>query len=438
MELINRMNTISPQEPGTRCKDTLVFIQLDAFRWNYINPIDTPLLYDLSQSGIHAQKSITTAGFTQRSAIFTGTYPDVTGNFTMFCYNPQNSPFRFLRRYLLFLSFVQSFINTGLKGSGRLNNKLRNELIYPRTKQYASHAPTAAIPLHILPLISVTEDENVIYEQGSMPVGSIFDVLHEQGVAFEYLMFPVTNCEDDNVLETALQRINKSLRFYLLLFSDSDSLCHSYGPESLMRRKVTGEIDRKLRVLKEAFESRFDLVRWFIISDHGMTDVKRTIDVARIIHSNAKRCRLKHGKDYLLFLDSTMARLYALTGKAENFVKSFFHISEMEKAGKIITEEITIKYRIPLSDKRYGDIIWWANPGVLIYPNYFQAKGQYKGMHGYDPYFEDMKGFAIIYWDGIKPQMIPEIKLIDICPTLSELLKVNCPKQSEGTAFCTT
>ena len=50
----------------------VLFILLDAFRHDYINPVDTPFLFAAAQRGVYAKKLKSTTGFTQRTAVLTG------------------------------------------------------------------------------------------------------------------------------------------------------------------------------------------------------------------------------------------------------------------------------------------------------------------------------------------------------------------------------
>jgi predicted AlkP superfamily pyrophosphatase or phosphodiesterase len=75
---------------------TTVFIILDAFRWDYLNPEDTPFLWQRASEGLHVRRMISSTGFAQRAAMFTGAYPDVTDCYTMFCYDREDSPYWFL------------------------------------------------------------------------------------------------------------------------------------------------------------------------------------------------------------------------------------------------------------------------------------------------------------------------------------------------------
>ncbi|HSB70227.1 MAG TPA: alkaline phosphatase family protein [Candidatus Methylomirabilis sp.] len=412
---------------------TTVFILLDAFRWDYVNPVDTPFLHAITESGVYARRLVSSSGFAQRTAIFCGTFPDRTGNFAMFTFDPTRSPFGFLAPYAPALAIVQRVADLGWRGGGRLRAALHRRCIEPRARKEAVYAPAAFIPLHVLHLIGIAEDEKPIHALGALPVESIFDLLHRRGSDYAYVMFPEVNCDDDHTLALVLQRLAERRSLYLVQFSDSDLLGHLQGPESAMRHKVAGEIDRKLRALKRAFEERFEDVTFFVIGDHGMMQVEETVDVAGLVHGRARQHGWRHGKDYLLFLDSTLARLWALDPRAEGRLADLLDNSLLDRTGARITESVATENRLPWGDRRYGDLIWWARPGVLIHPDYFHPRFQVvKGMHGYDSRHEKMHGFALLHGKRIRPASIAQARLVDICPTLCDVLGVPAPAQSEG------
>ena len=162
-----------------------------------------------------------------------------------------------------------------------------------------------------------------------------------------------------------------------------------------------------------------------------MMDTPMSIDVQKIVHTSAKRNGLKHCKDYLLFLDSTMARFWFFNEKSRKIIEDIVN-SKLSNVGKVIDVEIAKKYKIPYQDTRYGDLIWWAKPGILIYPDYFHRFEKYKAMHGYDSYHEKMKGFSIIYSKDVEHKEIQEAQLVDVCPTICDLLEIRYPKGNEG------
>ena len=145
-----------------------------------------------------------------------------------------------------------------------------------------------------------------------------------------------------------------------IYFGELDGLGHKYGTKSSEIVKAIKELDDKVRGME------FDL----IFSDHGMIDVEKVIEVPITVDC---------------FIDSDMARYWG---------------SEKE------IEEI--KDKLPMRDgrlvrwnKEYGDLIFLANTGVLIFPDFWNDK-PVKGMHGYDGQHTEMKAFYLLDMDGSK------------------------------------
>jgi hypothetical protein len=139
---------------------------------------------------------------------------------------------------------------------------------------------------------------------------------------------------------------------------DLDRIGHKYGTKS---QEIIAAIKK---VDEEISKMNFDI----ILSDHGMIDIDRMISVPE-----TKDC----------MIDSTLARYW---GEKPNFYS---------KDGKWIE----------WADKRYGDYIFLANPGVLIFPNYWQKEKPVKAMHGYSPECKDMNAIYIINQEGKKKNL---------------------------------
>jgi predicted AlkP superfamily pyrophosphatase or phosphodiesterase len=428
--------------------EKVLFLLLDAFRGDYINPIDTPFLHEKSQQGVFCRKMRSIAGFSQRTTVVTGVKGDVSGNFTMFRFDREHSPFRFLRNHAPIANVRrrEKWIHAipRFKGSGRLKKFLFRRLVdAPRAelktwiasevKKYAPHAPLGHIPLELLPEVAVAEDEKPIHLPNAFDVESIFDVLVAAGVPYDYLMYPVTELEDEAVLQAVLKARTKPAKLILAQFSDSDYFVHHCGPSSPERRPIMAEIDRKLREIWKAYGED---CTWIVIGDHGMADVTEEIDVDRIAAAEAARIGASKGVDYLIFLDSTMARFHWQTPKGAALEAALRAHPSLARLGRFIDEELAREYAIPLHDKRYGDLIWWANVGVLIFPDYFHdANTHNKGMHGYESSHDAMKGFFLAFGPGIVPRVLDGAQLTDVCPSLCKALGVRAPRESTGTAL---
>lgn len=410
---------------------TILFLILDAFRWDYCTKEDTPTLYNLGINGIWARKLVSSSGFTQRSAIFTGAPPDVHGNFTMYIYDSHTSPYKFLR----VLSPLAGWFDSLPKSSKlfRFIKKVVNQL----PKLTSDYAPLGWIPFRILPLISVTEDLKPIYKPSSFLIESIFDKLNDNNVHYEYLMAPVPK-NDKWAMNKILSTLKRKASIYFLQFSDSDGIIHKVGSEGLQRRELMRNIDKRIERLKREFEKNFQDVWFLIIGDHGMMDVKEYIDIWNPVMNFAKSHKLILGKDFLMFLDSTLARFWFFNDRAQQILFPFLN-DLLSTQGNFLTRSIAKEYRIPFNDKRYGDLIWRAHLGVGIFPDYFHSlQEKYKSMHGYDSCEEKMKGMAIIYNKNNslnKHIKIKEAYLQDLCPTICDMLNLPYPLKNEGTSL---
>ena len=422
----------------------ILFVLLDAFRHDYINAVDTPFLYSRIRTGVYAEKLKSAAGFTQRTAIYTGTTGMESGMFTMFTFDAENSPFRFLKddpRLAEFSSRKQWWDNLpSWRGIRRVKNLMNRRLerdkrafrqwIAQEGRKYADNAPVVHIPLMLLSEIGVSEDNRPVYLPGAYEQESIFDVFVGENVEYKYLMYPVVNCEDDAVLEAFLSDRDSNARILLGQFSDSDLLVHHCGPGSPKRRQVTGEIDRKLREIAAHYD---DNTTWIIIGDHGMTDIVEEIDIPAILAPLEHRSRVDIGRDYLLFLDSTMARFRWATEAGKEFLAEVTRLPILLEKGRFINEQMGKEYSIPIDDRRYGDLIWWANNGVLLFPDYFHDQLTHNtGMHGYDSNHDDMKGFFLAFGPGIAPRRLEQVNLIDVCPTICASVGAPAPRNNRG------
>jgi hypothetical protein len=159
----------------------------------------------------------------------------------------------------------------------------------------------------------------------------------------------------DFSVKTPFHKIPKLKYEYI---GDLDKIGHQYGTKSKEIISAIKKID------EEISKKDFDI----ILSDHGMIDIKKLISVPE-----TEDC----------FIDSTFARYW---GKNPNFDSP---------DGKWIEIE----------DKKYGEYIFLANPGVLIIPNYWQGKNPVKAMHGYNPKCEDMDAIYILNQEGNKKNL---------------------------------
>lgn len=152
--------------------------------------------------------------------------------------------------------------------------------------------------------------------------------------------------------------LHKRTSIRYITFHELDGIAHKYGTKS---EEVKKEVERLDKILSK--------MKWDIImSDHGMLDIKEFVKVPE-----TEKC----------FIDSTLARYWG--EKPENMPMSKCKL-------------------VKWPEKKYGDYIYLANPGVCFFPNYWQTE-KCKAMHGYNPKIRDMKAFYMLNKKGKKKNM---------------------------------
>lgn len=430
-------------------KETTFLLILDACRRDYVTAENAPFLHSLMQKGLTASVE-SPPGFTQRTVMFTGTYPDTSNAFSAFGYGPENSPFKWVAKLGPLAHLYQP---------RKLNYPMRlavKRISRAVSKQY--HTDPAWIPGPYLPFFEVVEDHKPIFEEGAMPVTGIFDLVREKGKTFKYLAHPISG-NDDEIHRMCLDTFNKGEEhaFVFAQFSNLDEGAHHKGPlvpegyvpaanqtekDRAFMVKEIREVDRKCREIHEALSRNYDRFHFLCIGDHGMAPVMEKVDILRMV----QRTGLKAGKDYVLFLDSTLAKVWFHNERAQREITALF---QDQPFGRIVGRDERRHRRIPL-DRRYGDLMFAADPGVLFWPDYFHVvEHDIKGMHGYlekgihwpPRTGEETRGAETT---GVLIMDSPHVganrdlglrNLVDVFPTLCELAGVQLPKTNEGRSF---
>ncbi len=311
-------------------------------------------------------------------SIWSGKYQDEHGIFTTFYYDPEHSPFKwvkslklvpthFLRKNAIAMLKAPYF---RLPGGKRLTPKFIREKIIPLPP---------AIPAGIAPYFS-----NNPLESKS---GTIFELLDKKCISYSRqsdsrgYFGEYKKLEDMELMESAVDF------FY---FYYSDELGHIHGPRSAQVAGYLNKADSKIKELLQKAESKYKKVRFLLFSDHGMCEVRHFVDVQFAL----KKTGLKNGRDFIAFYDSTMARFWPADGKIRAAIISAL---SKTKGIKFLDRKLLKKYRIDFKDKkRYGELIFLAEPETRIFPDYFAPiKGGLKGWHGFDPEFPDSKGIFV-------------------------------------------
>jgi len=413
----------------------VVLFLLDAMRHDYITEHNTPFLWRCGQEGKYYKHVIPSFGFCERTEILTGLTPKESGFFTAIGFDPENSPFRRIKLLPLFDVFEwfipKKFRIPGKTTPGGFYRYYRG-MVSKLLSLFSNNMMNSyCIPFHLLPYFSLTEDRIDHREKGAFPAASILELLENRELSYYYDSFTglnlLPNGTDSDRMAIALAATGrKDYALYLIYISLPDSYGHKYGPSSPELKKAIHDIDGQLESFMGTFKKRVGECTFIFLGDHGMVPITELFDAKYIISDISKKLGLKFKKDFIYFLDSTLVRLWFFSDRGKLlFPAALKESDKFNQCGKFIDERIAQKYHIPWGDRRYGDMTWWADSGVLVYPDFFHNDGvPYKGMHGYSPEFPESQGMCIVYGNNRNKKETDAIQLTRVFDILKETLKI--------------
>ncbi|MFT5367937.1 MAG: hypothetical protein ACI8V2_002900 [Candidatus Latescibacterota bacterium] len=405
-----------------------VFILLDAFRWDYLQSETAPVLWQLKNEGIYAKKLRPSFGFCEIAESSTGVRPNVSGMFTQLTFNRTHHSL-LQEQYLNLIEQAAGWVAAyGGRGSTRLTNWLTRDLIKPLLTDQKVDALRYNIPLQLLPLLTAVEARRYT-DLDAFDVESCFDMLTKnkrQIYDDVYVINSKVSGTDEDRVAKLIDKANDPFDLFMIYLGGCDELGHAFGPNSKELRHAVSQQDRWIAQLIEAFPPQS---RFLLVGDHGMLPVTDTIDIGTTIDSALQG--FKHAKDYILFLDSTLARVWWSNDRAGKALQEAFTNPPLTQKGTLINDAEAEQLAIPKPGARYGQLIWRANPGVMIFPDYFNTKIPV-GMHGYPTHLDEQKGMAVLWGHDIPSGQIDEVELIDICPTICDLFNLPHPEQNQG------
>ena len=382
----------------------VILVLVDALKFEYISKSNTPFLYRLSKKNICAVKP--SGGFCERSEIFTGLNPIESGFFTAIAYdekldyfNNSNSFFGLfhLERYLKKLMiFHQNIIIR------KLNSIIRKIIIKLFYLSRSKNINPYKIPLDLIPFLTYTEDKiSLSSSKVNLKNKTIFQLLEIQNKTYSLDCFTSLNSDKQETDELRLKKALKlvelnSINFIPVYINEIDKVGHEYGPDSNEIQKSLINVDKILENFSNMLIDVDPNSKVLFLGDHGMTSVYKSINFEKIMLQMSKKTKLKLGDDYFYFLDSTIFRLWTSNKLVLKKIKNYLKTQDnLIKYGSFIFECNKEFFGIPNNDLKYGELLWWSNPGVIIFPDFFRSNYPPKGMHGYDPSHPCSKGVLI-------------------------------------------
>lgn len=397
-------------------KNKTILVVIDAFRHDYLQRDSTPFLKSLIKDSKYIKKLLPSYGFCERTEILVGKTSKETNYFTAIGFDPENSPYKSIKKYINIISpFYEKF--------PVIIKRIFRRLLW----EYSSRQPfgfsSVNIPLSSLSFFALTEDGSNSMINNSEQ--SIYNRLKSIGYKINKKSFTTLTdkqvYDDKGRMNELLKNIKDDSALYMLYLGDCDKFGHIYGPDSLDMNKKLRKIDSDIKIFVDNVKSVDPDVNYIFVGDHGMSTVEHHIDLLKIVKENFSQ--FKDGEDYLLFADSTIFRIWILNQDKkiliDKIINSIFSFDSISLYGNL-TKPSLLGFK---NDRLYGDYVWCANNGVLILPDYFNPSYKtVKGMHGYDPLNNNNAlGMAICYGPDFENSIIESDCLTSVYNIINEL-----------------
>lgn len=299
--------------------------------------------------------------------ILTGQPPARTGHWNLFYLDPSGSPFRWLRRF----EFLPAWL---------INRRVIRKALTVTGRHLLGLGPLfeCGVEPSLLRWFNWVEKRNIYAPGGINGAPSIFDRLAESGAS--YRAYTYHHFSDAEILEQARADVAAGVAsFFFLYLSELDGFLHFHCDDDAAIAGRLAWYGAQLRALFDVGRRRDPDLVVSIFSDHGMTPVRRRVDLV----AEVAKLGFASPADYLAVYDSTMARFWFFEERARAAILS--SLAGME-CGRLLDENELKRQGTFFPDHRFGEAIFLLHPGWLIARSHFNGTGwNPAGMHGYHP-----------------------------------------------------
>jgi len=347
---------------GATHKRISIVIFIDAMGWEVLKGrrfLDDVLPY--------RRKLRSVLGFSSACvpSILTGLMPREHGHWSFFYYSPETSPFKPLR--------ALGLLPGAIVNRGRVRNLISRAV--KKAYGFTGYFQLYNVPFRHIHLFDYCEKRD-IFKPGGMNRGqNIFECLQQAGVRYHVSDWHLSEQENLTRLRHDLER--GEITFAFLYLAELDALLHRVGKESEQVDRKLAEYEQAIRELLALAARRYDEVRLFICSDHGMATVHTHVDLIGKVESLG----LTYGRDYVATYDSTMARFWFHRDVARERIQAL--LAQVPE-GRVLSDEELRELGCDFDGHQFGELIFLMDAGVLIVPSHMGER-PITGMHGYHP-----------------------------------------------------
>ena len=354
-------------------------VLVDAFRHDYLRPELAPRLSALADAGSLARlRPILGYSDSIRATVFTGAYPDEHGYWMEYCYRPRSAPMRSL---------------TALKGLDRMPVDLMRRsakwgLSQTVVRRIAAQTGYAHLSIRHLPFRALGEFDwtlkRPMSEPGALGMPTMFDRMTDAGTQWSYL--DAARDGTGRMLDQ-IDSLSMNTGFVFVYLHQIDMASHLLGVESSLFRRAVRRTDALTGTVVDRLRARLGELNLVVFSDHGMSQVRRTVSYPDLWTDPAFPER------FCFALDATMVRVWfhdddeALRARVRARVAA-------GGPGRWLAGEELAQLRLRFDHRLYGDEVFLLEPGVAIFPN-FHSMLNPRAMHAYHPADPDQQGIFI-------------------------------------------
>jgi hypothetical protein len=235
------------------------------------------------------------------------------------------------------------------------------------------------VPRELLEDFDLAERED-LFAPGGLPGGALWDTLDSAGLAWRRWNWRTPERENLEAMARALEDGPED--FLFCYTAELDSLLHREGSRGSDVQERMALYDAWISRVCRAAEQRNEELRLVLLSDHGMVDVHRTVDMMATV----SRLSCRWPRDYVPFFDSTFARFWWRSSFAREEVRAA--LAGLD-CGHWLEEDELARAGALFPAREYGEDIYLLDPGVLMLPS-FMGSHRVAAMHGYDPAHPEM------------------------------------------------
>jgi predicted AlkP superfamily pyrophosphatase or phosphodiesterase len=323
-------------------------------------------------------------------SIISGVMPSEHGLWSSWFYAPGGSPFRWLAPL--------RFLPRGLTDRARVRSLLSRTV--KRLHGFTGYFQLYNVPFGRIGRFDYAEKRRIWDPGGLAPVRTVFDELAARGCPYS-----VHDSSDPDTVRLARleERIRcRDIGFAYISLGGLDALMHQVGTHDPQVTEKVRWYDARIRALRDLARANYGEAPLYVFTDHGMHDVREAHD----LQADLARLGLEEGKDFVVFLDATMARFWFLREGARSRVLAAL---DGHSKGRWLSDDDLRHEGVFFADHRYGEAVFLMNPGIQIAPSHMGAKPN-RGMHGFDP--EDADSWAAISSDRSLPEGLERIAQI--------------------------